>query len=103
MLPSGTMTTGAEAVFDTSGGDHAVVHPFGVSDTGSHYVFEINAVASMQLPSSSTGVLTAVASAILIGQGTVINEGVEVLMHVTEDANGNPTAQVDRMSVRCQG
>jgi hypothetical protein len=105
-LTSGTMTTCVEAVFDASGGKHAVVQVqgmgFGVGSS-SQYVFHINALASIQLPSSSTDVVTAVASADLIAQGSATNEVVDVLLHVTVDANGSPTAMVDKMSMHCQG
>jgi hypothetical protein len=105
-LTSGTMTTCVQAVFDASGGKHAVVQVqgmgFGVGSS-SQYVFHINALSSIQLPSSSTDVVTALASAALIAQGSAPNEVADVLLHVTVDANGNPTAMVDKMSMHCQG
>lgn len=106
-LTSGSMTTCAEAVVDAQGGGHAVVlaadDGFGTSGSGSRYVFQIKVLAVLELPSSGTEVVAVVAPAALIGQGTAPNEDVEILMHVTVDANGTPTATVDRMSARCQG
>jgi hypothetical protein len=106
-LTSGTMTTCVQAVFDASGGKHAVVHVMedgiGVSDSGSQYVFHVDALGSIQLPSSSTDVVTALGTAELIGKGSAANEVAGVLLHVTVDANGNPTAEVDKISMHCQG
>jgi hypothetical protein len=106
-LTSGTMTTCAEAVFDASGGGHAIVRVqgegFGVSDSGSRYIFRTDVASAINLPSSGTEVVTAVASAVLIGQGSAPNEGADILLHVTVDANGTPTAMVDKVSMRCPG
>ena len=95
-----TLTTCSEAVFDANGGGHAIVHVqgqgFGVSTSGSKYVFVANATGVINLPSSSTDVLTAVASAALIGQGSTANEVVDVLLHVTVDANGIRMEMLER-------
>ena len=52
------MTLCVQAVFDASGGKHAVVdargHGLGVSSSGSQYEFHIGAVAVINLPSSGT-------------------------------------------------
>lgn len=108
ILTGVTLTTCAEAVFDASGGKHAIVQVqgqgFGVgSSSGSKYVFVANTTGVLNFPSSSTDVVTAVASAELIGQGSAANEVADILLHVTVDANGNPTAMVDKVTARCPG
>ncbi len=106
-LTSGSVTLCAHAVVDANGGvhldGHAEGHGVGVGISGAQYVFNENALVSANMPSGGAMEATVHATAHLIGQGSAPNEDVDVLMHVTFDANGTPTATVDKLSVRCQG
>lgn len=87
--------------------DGSVVGHFnyqGVSGVGltSGTTYRVSAVDHLRLQAPFPSDITSVRSFRLIGQGTEENLLVDALLHITVDANGEVTASIDDLSIRCR-
>jgi hypothetical protein len=53
-------------------------------------------------PTTNTGTQSVEATAKLVGHGSAPDENAHVVMHVTVNADGTITANVDKMTIDCQ-
>jgi len=85
---------------------HARGHLDGIGLTsGASYVANVKADVTADIdidPVTNTGETTIIASGLLIGQGSIPNQVIESLVHVTINANGNVTATVSDVRMGCQ-
>jgi hypothetical protein len=105
---SGTMHILTHVTVDEQGGSHSVFHTnfqntsaTGLT-TGTKYVINESstfAFNTRELPTEFTQTI----NGNLIGQGPAGNTGFHLTVHVTINANGEPTSEVINESIRCNG
>ncbi len=94
--------------FDDQGGVHLTFHmnyqrstATGVT-TGTRYVIKESSTTSSYV-SSLPATFTTIINGNLIGQGPAGNTGFHLVLHMTLNANGEPTSDVFIEDVRCNG
>jgi len=105
-LTSGTATVCQQLVTDSNGGQHLTVHVQaqgqGVDCDGNKYVVVINQQAHQNDnigPGANATIKTTIKA---IGQGGAPNFNCHLLLHVTVNANGDVTSEIDKASSDCE-